>query len=148
MKIKTLLFIFLALGLNGALLSQEPATEAGDDFDLYGAIGLFEDAEDIEDHEKKLNSEANDVNNLDLNADNEVDMVQLVEVSEGSTKVFVIRAVLGENDFQDIARIEMEKFDETEISCQAIGGYPSSLVLFYGSPGCGLRLARKTGGQV
>jgi hypothetical protein len=48
-------------------------------------------------------------------------MVQIVEISEGSTKVFVIRAVLGENDFQDIATIEIEKFSETEISCQVIG---------------------------
>ncbi|MCK5694400.1 MAG: hypothetical protein KAI08_16160 [Bacteroidales bacterium] len=113
--------VFFMLGLTLMAQEQEPATEAGDDFDLYGAIGLFEDAEDIEDFEKKLNDEANDVNNLDLNADEEVDMVKIVELSEASTKVYVIRAVLGENDFQDIATIELEKFSDTEISCQVIG---------------------------
>ena len=32
---------------------QTPATEAGEDFDLYGVIGLFEESEDFEDFEKK-----------------------------------------------------------------------------------------------
>ena len=48
-----LLRVFFMLGLPLNSQEQEPATEAGDDFDLYGAIGLFEDAEDIEDFEQK-----------------------------------------------------------------------------------------------
>ena len=103
------------------LSAQTPATEAGEDFDLYGAMSLFEEAEDLEDFEKKLNSESNDVNNLDLNKDNEVDMVRIVEHSDGNTKVLVIQAVLGENDFQDIAVIELEKNSDTDISGQIIG---------------------------
>lgn len=100
---------------------QTPATEAGEDFDLYGVIGLFEDSEDLEDFEKKLNGEDNDVNNLDLNKDEEVDMVKVVEYSEGNTHLIVIQAVLGDNDVQDIATIEIEKHGESEISLQVIG---------------------------
>jgi hypothetical protein len=100
---------------------QEPATEAGEDFDLYAAIGLFEESEDLEDFEKKLNSEANDVNNLDLNEDDEVDMVRINEYTEGNTRIFVLQAVIGDNDYQDIAVIELEKFGEDEISGQIIG---------------------------
>jgi cell division septation protein DedD len=100
---------------------QTPATEAGEDFDLYGVIGLFEESEDFEDFEKKINSEENDVNNLDLNKDEEVDIVKVVEYEEGNTHVLALQAVIGDNDFQDIATIEIEKHSESEISLQVIG---------------------------
>jgi len=100
---------------------QTPATEAGEDFDLYGVIGLFEESEDLADFEKKLNSEANDVNNLDLNKDEEVDMVKVIEHSENNTHLLVLQAVLSESDAQDIATIEIEKHSENEISLQVIG---------------------------
>jgi len=100
---------------------QEPATEAGEDFDLYGVLGIFEESEDLEDFEKKINSEENDVNNLDLNKDEEVDMVKVVEYAEENTHLLVLQAVLGENDFQDIATIEIEKHPDEEISLQVIG---------------------------
>jgi hypothetical protein len=117
-------FLFLIIAVFAMMITcraQETATEAGEDFDLYAAISLFENAEDLEDFEKKLNSEENDVNNLDLNNDDEVDMVRIVEYSEGNTKVLVIQAVIGEDDYQDIATIELEKFGENEISGQIIG---------------------------
>lgn len=98
-----------------------PATEAGEDFDLYGVIGLFEESEDLEDFEKKINGEDNDVNNLDLNKDEEVDMVKVIEHSENNTHLIVLQAVLSENDVQDIATIEIEKHSENEISLQVIG---------------------------
>ena len=100
---------------------QTPATEAGEDFDLYGVIGLFEESEDLADFEKKLNSEDNDVNNLDLNKDEEVDMVKVIEHSENNTHLLVLQAVLSETDVQDIATIEIEKHSENEISLQVIG---------------------------
>ncbi len=121
MKAKVLVMVFAFVALIMQTKAQTPATEAGEDFDLFAAMDLFEDSEDLEDFEKKLNSQDNDVNNLDLNKDGEVDMVRIVEHSEGNTKVLVIQAVLGENDFQDIATIELEKHAENEISGQIIG---------------------------
>ena len=121
MKIRVVFTLLALLIMALPMQAQTPATEAGEDFDLQAAIGLFENAEDLEDLEKKLNSQDNDVNNLDLNKDDEVDLVKLVEISEGNTRIIVIQAVLGENDFQDIATIELEKFSDEEISCQIIG---------------------------
>ncbi len=121
MKIKIVSIVGIFLTSILFAQAQDPATEAGEDFDLYAAISLFENAEDLEDYEKKLNSQDNDVNNLDLNKDDEVDLVRIVEISEGNTKVLVIQAVIGEDDYQDIATIELEKFGESEISCQIIG---------------------------
>ncbi len=117
LRAQILLFVF------GNTIAQEqtPATEAGEDFDLYGVIGLFEESEDLEDFEKKINSEDNDVNNLDLNKDEEVDIVKVVEYSEGNTHLLVLQAVIGDNDYQDIATIEIEKHSENEISLQVIG---------------------------
>lgn len=113
------LFFF---GLGCALAQEQtPATEAGEDFDLYGVLGLFEESEDLEDFEKKINSEDNDVNNLDLNKDEEVDIVKVVEYEEGNTHVLALQAVIGDNDFQDVATIEIEKHSENEISLQVIG---------------------------
>ena len=108
----------------GSLAAQEeltPATEAGEDFDLYGAISLFEQSEDLADFEKKINDEANDVNNLDLNKDDEVDLLKVVEYEEETTHLIVIQAMISENDVQDIATIEIEKHQEDEVSLQVIG---------------------------
>ena len=47
----------------------EPATETGEDLDLYAVIDLFKESESIEDFEQALNGESNGVNNLDLDGD-------------------------------------------------------------------------------
>ena len=100
---------------------QTPATEAGEDFDLNAVMTVMEDAEDIEDFEKKINNADNQVNNLDLNNDDEIDIIKVVEVDEEDTRLFILRAVIGENDFQDIATIEIEKHEEDQISLQVVG---------------------------
>ena len=100
---------------------QTPATEAGEDFDLNAVMTVLEDAEDLQDFEKKINNAENQVNNLDLNNDDEVDIVKVVEVDEENTRLLILRAVIGENDFQDVATIEIEKHEEDQISLQVIG---------------------------
>ncbi len=115
----------ISLILMGIILlnaqDQTPATEAGEDFDLNAVMTVLEDSEDIEDFEKKINDSKNQVNNLDLNNDDEVDIIKVVEIDEADTRVFVLQAVLGENDFQDVATIEIEKHAEDQISLQVIG---------------------------
>jgi len=119
---KSIILVLILLS-NSILIAQEqePATEAGEDFDLYGVLGIFEESEDLEDFEKKINSEDNDVNNLDLNKDDEVDIVKVVEYAENKTHLLVLQVVLGDNDFQDIATIEIEEHSDGEISLQVIG---------------------------
>jgi hypothetical protein len=121
MKMRFLFLTCISLLIGNSLIAQTPATEAGEDFDLFGVFGVFEESDDLEDFEKKLNSQENDVNNLDLNKDDEVDMIRLVEYEEGTTRLIVMQAVLGDNDYQDVATIELEKFADDNISCQIIG---------------------------
>ena len=51
----------------------------GDNLDLNGVLELFKESKDVEDFEKKLNTESNGVNNLDLNEDGEVDYIRVVD---------------------------------------------------------------------
>ena len=119
-KTTSLVFILSSIWMG---MSQEPtpATEAAEDFDLNAVMAVMENAEDLEDLEKKINDSENQVNNLDLNKDEEIDVVKIVEYDEGNTGLLVLRAVLGESEFQDIATIEIEKHGEDDISLQVIG---------------------------
>jgi len=116
----TVVLIFFSIF---TLDAQEPtpATEAGEDFDLNAVMSVMENAEDLADLEKKINDSEYQINNLDLNKDDEIDIVKVVELDEKETRVLVLRAVIGENDYQDVATIEIEKHSDTEISLQVIG---------------------------
>jgi len=113
-------FLFLFI-LNVHAQELTPATEAGEDFDLEAVMSIMEDAEDLADLEKKINDSETQINNLDLNKDEEIDIIKIVEYDENQTRLLVLRAVLGENDYQDVATIEIEKHSEDEISLQIIG---------------------------
>jgi len=120
-KLSLLIHLILLVIFTANAQEQTPATEAGEDFDLEGVIAIFEESEDLEDFEKKLNDKKNEINNLDLNADEEIDVLKVVEYKDGETHVIVIQAVVGDNDVQDIASIEIEKHGDDEISLQVIG---------------------------
>jgi len=116
----TIVLIFFSILTLGAQ-EPTPATEAGEDFDLNAVMSVMENAEDLADLEKKINDSEYQINNLDLNKDDEIDIVKVVELDEKETRVLVLRAVIGENDYQDVATIEIEKHSDTEISLQVIG---------------------------
>ncbi len=120
---KNVLFLYFLFLSFCVLVAQEqtPATEAGEDFDLNAVMAILENAEDLADFEKKINDKENQINNLDLNKDDKIDIIKIIEYDEGNTRLLVLQAVLGENDFQDIATIEIEKHSENEISLQVIG---------------------------
>lgn len=118
----SLIIVLFSLGLT-SLHAQEPtpATEAGEDFDLNAVMLVMETAEDLADLEKKINDSENQINNLDLNKDDEIDIVKIVEFDEEDIRVLALRAIIGDNDYQDVATIEIEKHSDTEISLQIIG---------------------------
>lgn len=93
----------------------------GDNFSLQGALQMFKDAASTEDFEKAINSENNHVNNLDLNEDGETDYVTVIEKSEKDAHVFILRAIVSENENQDIAVIELEKNGEESAVIQIVG---------------------------
>jgi hypothetical protein len=51
----------------------------GDNFSLQGALDLFSKANTLEDFEKSLNIENNNVNNLDLNLDGKIDYIRVID---------------------------------------------------------------------
>jgi hypothetical protein len=105
-KIAAVIFA-AALLITPALLAQdaEPATEAAEDLDLYGVAELLKESESIEDFEKRLNQESNEVNNLDLNSDDQVDYITVVEEVEGDTHVAILRVPLGERSSSNEPRM-------------------------------------------
>jgi len=93
----------------------------GDHFSLEAALDLFKNSESPEDFEKKLNSEENKVNNLDLNNDQETDYLRVIDKTEGAAHAIIIQAVINENESQDVAVIEIEKTAEDAASLQIVG---------------------------
>lgn len=93
----------------------------GDHFSLEAAIELFKKSESPEDFEKQLNAENNEVNNLDLNEDGKIDYIRVVDNTEGDVHALVLQAVIGENESQDVAVIEIEKQGAEEAILQIVG---------------------------
>ena len=121
------IFVSLTFYKSNQLYAQDdvaivtPTTEAGENLDLMAVLEIFNESESLENFEKKLNEEGTEVNNIDLNEDGEVDYIRVVEYVEGNTHVIVLQATIGENQYQDVASIVLEKNDQGDISAQAIG---------------------------
>ena len=93
----------------------------GDNFSLKGALALFEKASSPEDFEKLLNTESNNVNNLDLNGDGEIDYVKVMDNYENNAHAFVLQVAVSETESQDIAVIELEKTGDKTAMVQIVG---------------------------
>lgn len=127
---KTFKYIISALSfscimMGTATAQNQPGVDStglpGDDFSLQGALQMFQDAATIEDFEKAINTEGNHVNNLDLNADGEIDYIRVVDKSEKDVHAFVLQVPVSETENQDIAVIELEKTGEANAIIQIIG---------------------------
>ncbi len=101
--------------------APQPATEEGEDLDLSGVVALFKESETLEEFEEKLNSEEAEVNNLDLNKDGEIDYLRVLESVDGSTHLIVIQAALGEEAYQDVCTIEVDKSEDGNTYVQIVG---------------------------
>ncbi len=109
-----------ATGDNADTAVFEPATEQGKGLDLAAVLAVFQESQGLEDFEKKLN-EKDGVNNLDLNGDSIVDYIRVLEKEDGDYRVVVLQAIIGENDFQDVAYINIKRSSEEDIQVQAEG---------------------------
>ena len=78
------------------------------DLDLQAVGAAFAQSSDIQEFERLLNNASYILSNLDLNRDGFVDYLRVVESMEGTTHVFIIQAVLGDNIYQDVATIVAE----------------------------------------
>lgn len=93
----------------------------GDHFSLEAAIELFKKSSSPEDFEKRLNTEGNDANNLDLNEDGEIDYIRVVDNKEGDVHALVLQVAVNEKESQDVAVIEIEKDGAESALLQIIG---------------------------
>ena len=108
---KNIAFLLLViLGITTAFGQQDNRPEnTGDDFSLEGALELFKNANSLEEFEKSLNQENNQVNNLDLNGDGEIDYINVEDIKENDTHIIVMSTYLDDTEKQDIAIIALEK---------------------------------------
>lgn len=86
-----------------------PTSEAAEGLDLHAVGELFKVSNNLEEFEKALNDPETGINNLDLDDNGDVDFVRVVEEFNDDTHVIILQAVLGDDQFQDVATIDIEK---------------------------------------
>jgi len=96
-------------------------TDVSDNLDLEAVASLFGDSKNLEEFEKKLNDPETQISNLDLNEDGEVDYLRVTETSKGDTHLVTIQAVIGKDQYQDVATIDVEKKGKDETQVQVVG---------------------------
>jgi len=97
------------------------SNDISNNLDLEAVASIFGDANDLEDFERRLNDPDLQISNLDLNLDGYVDYLRVVEVSEANTHLIAIQAVLGDDLFQDVATIEVERNRNGKTYVQVVG---------------------------
>ncbi len=119
---KNYLLLILLSTIGTMSTAQEDSTGLpGDNFSLQGALELFKQANSPEEFEKLLNTESNQVNNLDINNDGEIDYIRVVSKQDKDNHLFVLQVPVSESENQDIAVIELEKKGKDEANVQIIG---------------------------
>jgi hypothetical protein len=94
---------------------------AGDNFSLQGALELFKKSKSPEEFETALNSESNNVNNLDLNEDGKTDYIKVSDIGENKSRVLVLQVDINAQETQDVTVITIEKIDEKSATIQLRG---------------------------
>lgn len=139
--------LFLILSPVMAQTKKDSLGLPGDNFDLYGALELFKKAETPEAFEKALNTNDNEVNNLDLDGDGKVDYVNVVDKTEGNIHSVVMQVAVSKDELQDVAVIEIEKTGDKTAHVQIVGDeelYGKDYII---EPGDGTAAAHKKGGE-
>ncbi len=123
MKRLVYLGLILVTGLSFNTFAQESDSTGmpGDNFDLQGALNLFKESKSLEDFEKKLNTESNGVNNLDLDGNNVIDYIRVIDKKDGDNHAILLQVPVNKKENQDIAAIAIEKRTDKEAQLQIIG---------------------------
>ncbi len=108
----------LAMGVRAE--NDEPE-QTGDNLDLNGVLDLFEQSGTVEEFENKLNSEKNDVNNLDLNDDGFVDYIRVIDYADGNTHSLTLQVPYSDKEAQDVAVIMLEDQGNESAVVQIVG---------------------------
>ncbi len=93
---------------------EASSEDISNNLDLKAVASTFGESKNLEDFEKRLNDYDNQLSNLDLNGDGEVDYLRVIETTKNKVHLIVIQAVLGQDIFQDVATILVEKDEVTK----------------------------------
>jgi hypothetical protein len=96
-------------------------SEISDNLDLRAVASIFADSRDLADFEYRLNDPKAQISNLDLNDDNQVDYLRVLESIEGTTHIIILQAILGQDQYQDVATIEVERDNYNRMQVQIVG---------------------------
>jgi hypothetical protein len=123
---KILTLISAAILSSGIANAQNDAASdstglPGDNLDLYGVLDLFKSAATMEDFEKSLNAESNQVNNLDLDKDGNVDYIKVIDRSDSGVHAITLQIDITDKEAQDVAVIELEKTGNESADLQIVG---------------------------
>ncbi len=58
----------------------------GDNLNLYAVLRVFQESPTLEEFEKRINSQEEMINNLDLNGDRKIDYIQVVDYPTRQTR--------------------------------------------------------------
>lgn len=116
MRITLMLIVMFSIV---AVSARENETIEG--LDLQAVSELFKESENLEEFEKSLNDPMTGINNLDLDENGEVDFIRVVEDVVEDTHLIILQTPLGEDDYQDVATIEVEKTDDDSYNMQVHG---------------------------
>lgn len=104
-----LVVLFGLTGVFAQKSGENSAVNYDEHLDLYAVAELFRDSDSIEKFERDLNDSSKGVNNLDLDEDGQVDFIRVVEQTKDDARFVVLQTPIGENEYQDVATIIVEK---------------------------------------
>ena len=124
--LKSFLLIIAVIYSYGSFAQDVTTVEAktediSKNLDLEAVASVFGESKDLEDFEKRLNDPEAQITNLDMNDDGLVDYLRVMETVKDDTHYIAIQAVVGENEYQDVASIEVEKDEKGETTVQVVG---------------------------
>lgn len=119
------LFAFLLISIHGWAQDVTTITASDDDIsdnlDLEAVASIFGESKDLEDFEKRLNDPETQISNLDLNNDGEVDYLRVMETAENNVHSISIQAIIGKDQYQEVAVIDVEKDKKGTTQVQVVG---------------------------
>ena len=119
------LLLFIFIGWQSAAQDVTTITANSDDIsdnlDLEAVASIFGESKDLEDFEKRLNDPKTQISNLDLNNDGEVDYLRVMETAENNVHSISIQSVLGKDQYQEVAVIDVQKDSKGATQVQVVG---------------------------
>lgn len=127
MKTKFILFTMFLM-FQASFLSAQTAyavatssSDLSENLDLEAIANIFGRSTSLRDFESQINDYRNGISNLDLNNDGYVDYLRVVESYQNRVRVVLIQAVLGPDEFQDVATIYVVGTNYSNTVVQIVG---------------------------